>query len=56
MAIPRLQDDGSYLIDVDGELFKHIMCYIKNGVYPLLFDSSKGFYHALYLELWGEVR
>ena len=50
------QVGGSYFIDADGDLFVHILRYLRRGIFPLFYDNSKGFDHALYLALLVEAR
>ena len=52
----NVQADGSYFIDADGDLFKHILRYLQNGVFPLFYDNVKGFDDVRYLALLGEAR
>ena len=52
----NVQPDGSYFIDADGDLFKHILEYLRRGVPPIFYDRSKGHDHALYLRLLAEAR
>lgn len=42
------QADGSYFIDVDPEIFKHILRFLRHGVYPLCYDKAKGHNYATY--------
>jgi BTB/POZ domain-containing protein KCTD9 len=51
-----VQPDGSYFIDADGDLFEHILRYLRRGVLPVFYDNSKGHDHALYLALLEEAR
>ena len=46
-----MQADGTYFIDANGALFKHILHYLQNGVFPLLYDDVKGVDHVLDLSL-----
>ncbi len=48
--------DGPYFIDADGDLFVHILRYLRRGVLPLFYDNSKGHDHALYLALLVDAR
>ncbi|OCL04808.1 hypothetical protein AOQ84DRAFT_345683 [Glonium stellatum] len=50
------QPDGSYFIDADPDLFKHILRYLRRGVLPIFYDSGKGHDHALYLALLEEAK
>lgn len=50
----NLQPEDVIFIDRDGDLFDHILCYLRTGVYPLFYDAIKGhdeiLYHRLCLE------
>jgi hypothetical protein len=50
------QDDGSYFIDADPDLFSHILRYLRRGVLPLFYDNTKGHDHALYIALLEEAK
>ncbi|KAK2038378.1 hypothetical protein LZ31DRAFT_478939 [Colletotrichum somersetense] len=40
--------DGTFHIDNDGDLFAHILRYLRTGLYPLFWDSRNGFDYAMY--------
>ncbi|KAL7624230.1 hypothetical protein AAE478_005789 [Parahypoxylon ruwenzoriense] len=49
-------EDGTYFIDADPTLFEHILNYLRNGNYPLFFDSNtQAFDYAKYMGLLGEA-
>ncbi|CAG8958580.1 hypothetical protein HYFRA_00009897 [Hymenoscyphus fraxineus] len=50
------QQDGSYFVDADGDLFEHILRYLRRGVYPIFYDKLKGHDYALYLALLQEAK
>ena len=50
------QPDGSYFIDADGQLFVHILAYLRRGVLPVFYDNAKGHDHALYAALLEEAK
>lgn len=50
------QPDGSYFIDVDPELFKHILRYLRRRILPIFYDKCKGHDHALYIALLEEAK
>jgi hypothetical protein len=50
------QEDGSYFIDADPDLFSHILRYLRRGVLPLFYDNAKGHDHALYIALLEEAK
>ncbi|KAL8773755.1 MAG: hypothetical protein Q9209_001523 [Squamulea sp. 1 TL-2023] len=45
------QPDGSYFIDADPEVFKHILQYLRLGLYPLCYDKAKGHDFAMYASI-----
>ena len=49
------QEDGSYFIDADANLFEHILRYLRRGVLPVFYDRLKGHDHALYSALFEEA-
>ncbi|KAL8883692.1 MAG: hypothetical protein Q9205_006794 [Flavoplaca limonia] len=42
------QTDGSYFVDADPEIFKHILRFLRHGVYPLCYDKAEGHDFATY--------
>ncbi|KAI4234784.1 MAG: hypothetical protein L6R40_006663 [Gallowayella cf. fulva] len=42
------QSDGSFFVDADPEVFKHILRFLRHGVYPLCYDKSKGHDFVMY--------
>lgn len=50
------QPDGSFFVDADPDLFKHILRYLRRGVLPLFYDDVQGHDHALYLAVLEEAR
>ncbi|KAL8696234.1 MAG: hypothetical protein Q9201_007760 [Fulgogasparrea decipioides] len=42
------QTDGSYFLDADPAVVKHILRFLRHGVYPLCYDIAKGHDFALY--------
>ena len=42
------QADGSYFLDVDPEIFKHVLRFLRHDVYPLCYDIVKGHDFATY--------
>jgi hypothetical protein len=50
------QDDGSYFIDADPDLFEHILRYLRRGVLPVFYDRAKGHDYVLYGALLEEAR
>jgi BTB/POZ domain-containing protein KCTD9 len=50
------QDDGSYFVDADADLFTHILHYLRRGILPVFYDRMKGHNYALYTMLLEEAR
>jgi BTB/POZ domain-containing protein KCTD9 len=50
------QDDGSYFVDADADLFKHILHYLRRGILPFFYDRMNGHNYALYNMLLEEAR
>ncbi|KAI4121312.1 MAG: hypothetical protein LQ338_006443 [Usnochroma carphineum] len=42
------QPDGSYFLDADPEVFKHVLRFLRHGVYPLCYNIAKGHDFAMY--------
>ncbi|KAL8685664.1 MAG: hypothetical protein Q9224_005728 [Gallowayella concinna] len=42
------QPNGTFFIDADPEVFKHILRFLRHGVYPLCYDKRKGHDVAMY--------
>lgn len=40
--------DGCYFLDADGDVFKHILGYLRHGVFPLLWSRENGFDLSMY--------
>lgn len=42
---PRLKGSSNrvFFIDMNGNIFAHILHYLRSGIYPLLYDVAKGF-------------
>ncbi|KAI1504828.1 hypothetical protein F5X99DRAFT_405831 [Biscogniauxia marginata] len=52
-----VEEDGSYFVDANPELFQHLLSYLRRGNYPLFFDfNTQMFDHAKYLALLGEAQ
>jgi hypothetical protein len=45
------QEDGSYFIDADPDLFKHVLHYLRRGILPIFYDMIKGHDRSLYVAL-----
>ncbi|KAI1091467.1 hypothetical protein F5B19DRAFT_458467 [Rostrohypoxylon terebratum] len=49
--------DGSYFIDADPFIFKHILYYLRSGDYPIFYDPiSRCFDYAKYMALLSQAR
>lgn len=48
--------DGSYFIEADSVLFEHILGYLRTGVLPVFYDTTKGHDFTLYQKLFGEAQ
>ncbi len=46
---PDPAEDGKYTLDMDAEVFTHILRYLRSGMLPVFYDDTKGFDHALYV-------
>ncbi|KAI4209672.1 MAG: hypothetical protein LQ351_007426 [Letrouitia transgressa] len=42
------QADGSYFIDMDSDVFKYILRFLRHGIYPLCYDNVRGHDYAMY--------
>ena len=49
------QSDGPIFIDRDGDLFVHILRYLRTNTYPLFHDNLKGHDEALYRRVFYEA-
>jgi BTB/POZ domain-containing protein KCTD9 len=47
----NVQIDGSYFVDVDGDVFEYILRYLRSDVLPIFYEKSKGPDHRLYVLL-----
>ncbi|KAL9621092.1 MAG: hypothetical protein Q9160_004477 [Pyrenula sp. 1 TL-2023] len=47
----KTQDDGSYFVDADPELFEHVLRYPRHKTVPLFYDRSKGHNIGMYMAL-----
>jgi hypothetical protein len=48
--------DGSFFVDADPDLFKHILQYLRRGVLPVFYDKDRGHDYALYAALLEEAK
>jgi hypothetical protein len=48
--------DGSYFLDADGDLFEHLLRFMRRPeIFPLFYDTAKGFNYDLYNKLETEA-
>lgn len=45
-----------FFLDLDGDVFTHILRYLRNRVFPVFYDNAKGHDHSLYAMLLGQAR
>jgi hypothetical protein len=50
------QEDGSYFIETDADIFQHILRYLRTGVLPVFYDRSTGHNDSLYKSLLEEAK
>jgi hypothetical protein len=50
------QEDGSYFIESDANIFEHILRYLRTGVLPVFYDKSAGHNFPLYQALLEESK
>ena len=48
--------DGSYFIDADPEIFKHILRYLRTRAFPLFYSRADGFDYGLYAALLAQAK
>ena len=51
-----MQSDGSYFIDADGDVFAHVLRYLRHGTLPIFYDEVRGHEHAAYVALLEQAR
>lgn len=54
-AIKKEGHDSSF-IDADPALFDHILRYLRRGIFPLVYDKTKGHDYALYTQILEEAK
>lgn len=45
-----------FFIDLDGDVFAHVLRYLRSGIFPVFYDKSKGHDYSLYAMLLGQAR
>lgn len=53
---PDIQPDGSYFLDADGDVFQHVLRYLRHETMPVFYDDAKGHDYALYLAVLEQAR
>ncbi|KAK1724005.1 uncharacterized protein BDZ83DRAFT_624373 [Colletotrichum acutatum] len=48
--------DGVFHFDNDGDLFAHILRFLRTGMYPLFWDARNGFDYAMYATIQQQAR
>lgn len=50
------EDEGSYFLDTDPDLFAHLLAFMRRPqIFPLFYDAAKGFNYDLYNKLEVEA-
>lgn len=52
----NVQPGKHYFIDIDGDVFAHVLRYLRSGVFPVFYDKSKGHDYNLYAMLLEQAR
>lgn len=56
-ALDAAQSDGSYFIDADGDVFAHVLRYLRHGIFPVFYDEAKGGHdYAMYVAVLEQAR
>ena len=53
--LARLQRAGPLVLDADGDIFVHILRYLRTARFPLLYDKGSGFDYQTYAEILGQA-
>lgn len=53
---PDVQPDGSCFIDADGDVFQHVLRYLRHETMPVFYDDVKGHGYALYVAVLEQAR
>ncbi|KAK4640889.1 hypothetical protein QC761_607730 [Podospora bellae-mahoneyi] len=51
-----LHEDQSIFINSNPEAFRHILQYLRRGVFPLIYDQKKGHNYKLYADILAEAK
>ena len=46
----------TYYVDADGDLFAHLLRFLRHGVFPIFYEPVKGHDQAMYLALLEEAK
>jgi hypothetical protein len=50
------EEDGTYFLDADPDIFEHLLRFMRRpSVFPLFYDTAKGFDYDLYNRLEAEA-
>lgn len=49
------QEDGSYFVETDSDIFEHTLRYLRTGILPVFYDHDTGHDYALYQALHGDA-
>ena len=49
-------NDNSYFLDQDGDIFKDILDYLRDGAFPILYDPLTGFNETRYIRILAQAR
>lgn len=52
----KKEEDGSYFIESDANIFEHILRYLRSGVLPVFYDRLAGHDFPMYQTLLAEVK
>lgn len=52
----KVEADKPYFVDIDGDVFEHTLRYLRNGVFPVFYEKSKGYDYGLYTMLLEQAR
>jgi hypothetical protein len=47
---------NSYYLDMDGDVFAHVLRYLRNQVFPVFYDKLKGHDYGLYAMVFEQAR
>jgi hypothetical protein len=50
------ETSNSYFLDLDGDVFAHVLRYLRNRVFPVFYDNVKGHDYGLYTMVFEQAR